>query len=343
MKKFFFVLAVFTAIVSIVSCGGDDGGSSSDGYSGGGNYSECYSGDRKCSGSYSYYCYSGYWESDEYCSNGCNSSTGRCNSSSGGSSGGSGSTECYSGEYECDGNYSYYCSGGYWEYYEYCSNGCNYSTGKCKTSSSGGSSGGSSSECSYGQYKCEVDSLYKCKSGYWEYEEFCRSGCNSSTGKCNPECSNGEYQCSYNVSQRCSNGKWIDDKECINSGVTCNDATGKCRTKDEVSPCPPKLSGSVSGSSVKLSWSYSTSSGCGTPTTATLKYYDNDYGSWKEIKSASASSFTSYTLSVSTYGYYDGQYSGQTLLKAGILVENEVGEASAQCWCFIDDKNCTCG
>lgn len=284
----------------MVGCGGSDDDGYSGGYSGGGSssggsYSECSSGDRKCSGSYSYYCDGGYWEADEYCSNGCNSSTGRCNSSSGGgSSSGGDYSECDYGDYKCDGDSSYRCSGGSWSYDEYCSNGCNYSTGKCNSSSGGGNS----SECDY-----------------------------------------GEYRCSYNVSQRCSSGKWVDDQSCL--GVGCNDSTGKCKTADEISPCPPKLSASVSGSSVKMSWSYSTSSGCGTPSWATLKYYDSYYGEYKEVESKSASSFKSYTLSVSGYGYYD-ENAGQTLLKAGVIVENESGSASAQCWCFIDDKNCSC-
>ena len=313
MKKFFFVLAVFTAMLLMVGCGGSDDDGYSGGYSGGGSssggsYSECSSGDRKCSGSYSYYCDGGYWEADEYCSNGCNSSTGRCNSSSGGgSSSGGDYSECDDGDYKCGtDHYSVPCSGGSWDWNhdEYCGlhGSCDYSTGRCKSDSdsgSGGNSGGgSSSECDYGEYRCD-----------------------------------GNY------SQRCSGGKWVDDQSCL--GVGCNDSTGKCKTQDEIEPCPPKLSASVSGSNVKLNWSYSTSSYCGTPSWATLKYYDSYYGEYKEVESKSASSFKSYTLSVSGYGYYD-ENAGQTLLKAGVIVENESGSASAQCWCFIDDKNCSC-
>ena len=44
--------------------------------------SECLAGDYKCDGSYSYSCYDGYWSYDEYCDNGCNTSTGKCISSS---------------------------------------------------------------------------------------------------------------------------------------------------------------------------------------------------------------------------------------------------------------------
>lgn len=61
------------------------------------------------------------------------------NGNNNGSSGGS-TTECSSGQYTCSGSYSYYCAGGYWDSGTYCSNGCNSSTGKCNSSSGGGSS-----------------------------------------------------------------------------------------------------------------------------------------------------------------------------------------------------------
>ena len=256
----------------------------------------------KCSNSSRYVCLNGSWSMIENCPYGCDYSTGRCNSSSGGGNGGGGNySECDYGDYKCDGNSSYRCSGGSWSYDEYCSNGCSYSTGKCN---SGSGSGGNYSECDYGDYKCDGNSSYRCSGGSWSYDEYCSNGCSYSTGK-------------------------------------CNSSSGSGSSSSEHSPCPPKLTGSVSGSSVKLSWSYSSSSGCGTPTTATLKYYNDSYGSWEEVKSSSASSFKSYTLSVSTYGYYDSN-AGQTLLKAGVLVENEAGSDSASCYCFIDDKNCSC-
>ena len=61
------------------------------------------------------------------------------NGNNNGSSGGS-ITECSSGQYTCTDSYSYYCAGGYWDSGTYCSNGCNSSTGKCNSSSGGGSS-----------------------------------------------------------------------------------------------------------------------------------------------------------------------------------------------------------
>ena len=296
----------------VIGCGGSDGGNSSSGGYGNGGYGD------------------------------------------GGYSGGS-SSECSSGDYECDGNESYYCSGGFWTYNEYCSYGCSSLTGRCKNSSGSGSSSSdeSSSECEYGDYKCEDGDSYKCSAvGTWKLNKTCSYGCDYSTGKCNSssssgsdsgssqnECDYGEYRCSYGYSQKCSNGKWVDDRAC--QGVGCNNETGKCKTADEIKPCPPKLSGSVSGNLVKLSWSYPTSSGCGTPTTATLKYRDNDYDTWVEIKSASASSFTSYTLSVSDYGYYR-ESAEQWILQAGVLVENEADSIGVSCWCFIDDGYCSC-
>ena len=146
--------------------------------SGGGSTSECSSGQYMCTGSYSYYCSGGYWDSGTYCSNGCNSSTGQCNSNSGG--GGGSTSECTSGDYKCSGSYSYYCSYGSWTSDQYCSNGCNSSTGKCKSSSGGGST----SECSSGDYKCSGSYSYYCSYGSWTSDQYCSNGCDSSTGKC---------------------------------------------------------------------------------------------------------------------------------------------------------------
>ena len=315
MKKFFVCSAVMAAMVLMVGCGGSDGGSNSGGY-GDGSY-----GGGSSSGSYE----------------------------GSGSSSSSSSSECDYGDYKCTstGNSYYKCSGGSWTYGEYCSNGCNSSTGRCNDDSGSGSSSSSSSECDYGDYKCDGNSSYRCSGGSWSYDEYCSNGCSYSTGKCNSssssssssECDYGEYRCSYGYSQRCSSGKWVDDQSCL--GVGCNDSTGKCKTQDEHAPCRPSLNGSVSGSSVKLSWSYTTSSSCGTPTTTTLKYYNDLTESWIEIKSSSASSFKSYSLSVSDYGYPSSS-AGQWLLQAGISVENEYGDAYATCYCFIDSERCSC-
>ncbi|MBR4531657.1 hypothetical protein IKO70_04525 [bacterium] len=121
-------------------CNSSSGGGNSGG--GGGSTSECTSGQYMCSGSSSYYCSYGSWSLDQNCSNGCNSSTGRCNSSSGGSGGGGSTSECTSGQYMCSGSSSYYCSYGSWSLDQNCSNGCDSSTGKCKSSSGGGSTTG---------------------------------------------------------------------------------------------------------------------------------------------------------------------------------------------------------
>ncbi len=297
MKKIFLNFA-FIAMFFVISCGGSENDNAEG--------SICNEGAYRCNGNILMRCEVGAWKNLQQCDYGCNYSTGQCNSSSNGgsgsggssSSGGGSSSECSYGQHKCDGNYSYSCSGGYWEYDEYCSNGCNYSTGKCKTSSSDGSSsgGGSTSECSSGEYRCHV-----------------------------------------NYSQRCSSGKWVDDQSCL--GIGCNESTGKCKTQDEHKPCRPNLNGSVSSGSVKLSWSYTTSASCGTPTTTTLKVYDGE--EWGTVESKNASSFKSYTLPASVWAYYSNS-AGQYILRAGILVENEYGEASATCSCFIDDKNCSC-
>lgn len=92
---------------------GNDNGSG-----GGGSTSECTSGQYKCDGSYSQYCYGGAWDSGEYCPNGCNSSTGMC-------------AECMSGQYKCNDDYSLRCSDGKWDFDDYCIDGCNSSTGRC--------------------------------------------------------------------------------------------------------------------------------------------------------------------------------------------------------------------
>lgn len=89
------------------------------GNGGGGSTPECTSGQYKCNGSYSYYCFSGNWDSGEYCPNGCNSSTGMC-------------AECTSGQYKCDDGYSLRCSDGKWDFDDYCIDGCNSSTGRCE-------------------------------------------------------------------------------------------------------------------------------------------------------------------------------------------------------------------
>lgn len=262
------------------------------------------------------------------------------------------SPECNDGEQKCDesGSYSLYCVNGSWGYdggymKEHCLNGCDLSTGKCKSNSgsenseSSGESSDGNSVCTSGNYKCEEENSYYCSDNRWTYDKYCPGGCNSSTGKCNAECSDGDYRCFYGVSQKCSGEKWTDEQDCFAIGG-CNDETGKCRTEYEIQPCPPKMNAYISGGSVSIRWSYPTSAGCGTPITTMLKYYDS--GIWIEIKSASASSFTSATLSVSDYGYYD-ENAGQTLLKAGIFVENDAAEDNhASCYCFIDENKCYC-
>ena len=147
------------------------------------------------------------------------------------------SSECSYGQHKCIESSTYYCSNGYWTDDEYCTYGCNTSTGKCYSGSNGG---GSSSECSYGQHKCSGSSTYYCSNGYWEYDEYCTYGCNTSTGKCNDErdteptveCTPGEYACDdNNVSYFCTSwGTWSENVDCKNDYRydKCNYLTGKC-------------------------------------------------------------------------------------------------------------------
>lgn len=81
----------------------------------------CTAGKYKCSGTNSMICSDGYWELDEYCAYGCDSSTGKCKSS-----------ECTTGEYRCYYSYSQYCNDGLWKFDQTCEGECDSSTGKCK-------------------------------------------------------------------------------------------------------------------------------------------------------------------------------------------------------------------
>ena len=231
MKRFFVCFAVLTAMVLMVSCGGSDnnsGGSSST--------SVCSYGEYECHGNDSYFCgHSGddlMWLLRENCSNGCDYYSGKCSSDSNGDSGDNGdgdggdtdpgnSAECTSGKFKCVGNESHYCnSNGSWVYDSRCENGCDSSTGKCKTNSgnddpdtsdsgdNGDSdhgdssdpdtdSGGGSSiieQCDVGSFTCKTGSSdgkeysFRCSSDDFNYHNYetCKAGCDSSTGKCKP-------------------------------------------------------------------------------------------------------------------------------------------------------------
>lgn len=268
----------------------------------GSNSAECLDVEYQCSGDYSYYyCYGEY--EYEYCPYGCNRSTGRCKSSSGGSnggnsggnnsggsgsggdsgsgsgSGGGSSSECYSGEYSCTGSSSYYCSGGYWTYDEYCSNGCDYSTGRCNSSSGGGST----SECSYGDYKCENGDSYKCSAGTWKLNKTCDQYCDYSTGQCGnlQECYSGDYKCSGSDLYKCSNGSWKLDKYCPNG---CDSLYGECKSSSAGKKlCIDDFNGEFTGTSstyLNVHWSLTTSGNCGKPDSITLEIEDPVTASW---------------------------------------------------------------
>lgn len=84
----------------------------------------------------------------------------------------------------------------------------------------------------------------------------------------------------------------------------------------DVSPCPPTLTGTKVGSnSIKISWTFSTSSGCGTPTNFEFKGYNPQFGTWVVL----ATSGISYTVVPS--------FDDNGFAKYGITVKNSKGSA----------------
>lgn len=72
-----------------------------------GSSNECSAGEYKCNNDASYSCYNGYWSYDQYCDNGCNSSTGKCSSSSNNDNDGSLNLSCtsiYNCMVDCNGD-----------------------------------------------------------------------------------------------------------------------------------------------------------------------------------------------------------------------------------------------
>ncbi len=374
MKRFF-VWAVLAAMFFLIGCGG---GTDPELIPGDYGSSQCSYGTYECHGDDSYFCgYINSndlnWLLSETCNNGCDYSTGQCKTASNEENNQSENTEenpsdnsnkdnveCTAGDSRCEGNYSFYCYDGKWGYFDDCSTrGCNPETGTCYPDSgndnggesSGGSEdssgSGSTTECYTGIYVCDGTFSY-CYLGGNEidYGIYCDYGCNTSTGQCNnysggggstTGCSSGQYICdgSY-ISKYCAGGYWDSGTYCE---YGCISSTGRCNNdSSSVSPCRPEASASVSGSTVKLKWTYKTSSGCGTPTKTTVKWHDPNYG-WIEAESRNASSFTSTSLGITGCGY---QEDGRWLLLAGILVENDAGASVAYCNCNIDAKECKC-
>lgn len=103
---------------------GDSSDSGNNDHGDSGSTSECTSGEYKCDGSYSYYCSNGYWISDENCSKGCDSSSGKC--------------KCIPGQTRCrvDGGYFSWLdiclSNGVWHLNSRCEHYCDKSIGNCK-------------------------------------------------------------------------------------------------------------------------------------------------------------------------------------------------------------------
>lgn len=230
MKRFFVYLAVLTAMVFMVSCGG---GSSEKNYEkdNGGICSQNEEGTYKCMGGASYMCSCAEWDNvtddcKKYlwhypitCNAGCNEWSGVCECSK---------EEADAKNHECMGDYQLKCSrdGSYevaeyfWHIDLFCINGCDTSTGKCNP-------------CRYNTFTCyfekewDVDYSYKCEDGHFESDELCLNGCDKSTGKCNP-CEEGSFICKewdVDFSYKCEDGHFESDELCVNG---CNKSTGQC-------------------------------------------------------------------------------------------------------------------
>ena len=210
----------------------------------------CSYGEYECHDGNSYYC--GYpdssndvmWIHAETCHNGCDSSNGKCyrNSGSNGGSGDNGtgnsgnndSSECTSGNFKCVGNESHYCnSNGSWVYDSRCENGCDSSTGKCKTNSGDNESPNTNQTCAdEGSYRCYGNLRQQCYSGAWKTVEECEYSCNTTTQKCEDDkgCKSGEYKCtSSKLSSYCENNFWKINEECE---FACDASTGKCKDSE---------------------------------------------------------------------------------------------------------------
>lgn len=236
MKRFFVCFAVLAAMAFMVGCGGS---SNSSGENSGNSI--CHYGEYECHGDDSYFCgYSGddlMWLLSEECSYGCE--YGKCidSSDSGSDSSASddNSSECTSGKFKCVGDESHYCnSTGSWVYDSRCENGCDSSTGKCKTNSGDNEEPSTDLTCvDEGSYRCYDDKLrQQCNSGTWKTVEECEYECNTTTSKCEDDkgCKSGEYKCtSAKLSSYCENNFWKVNEECE---YACDYSTGKCKDSE---------------------------------------------------------------------------------------------------------------
>lgn len=126
----------------------------------------------RCNGDSKQECSSGYWQTLEECTYGCDPVTKKC----------LGSTECKTGEYECIAGNLSYCNNNFWEIKEKCEYGCDASMKQCLPEDCYTTRiylCGDSKEAgfSYASYYCE--------DGVWHYDKTCKGDCDKSTGKCN--------------------------------------------------------------------------------------------------------------------------------------------------------------
>ena len=253
MKRFFVYFAVLTAMVFMVSCGGNSNENNDNNGSESGNNNdnsqECTAGEFKCVGNESHYCNSlGSWVYDARCENGCNSLTGKCNSNFGGDNNDTDSDDSSdsandntdsdtntdtdtdptcteAGAFRCNGDSKQECTSGYWQTLEECTYGCDPVTKKCL----------GSTECKTGEYECIAGNLSYCNNNFWEIKEKCEYGCDAAMKQCLPEdcyttriylCGDSKEAGFSYASYYCEYGEWHYDTTCPED---CDKSTGKCK------------------------------------------------------------------------------------------------------------------
>ena len=91
---------------------------------------------------------------------------------------------------------------------------------------------------------------------------------------------------------------------------------------NDVEPCPPTLNGALSGTTnIKLTWSFSTQSGCGKPTSITVRVLNPISGVWADITTL-AGTATTHTFAFGVWADNDGW------VKMGIIGKNDKGSTS---------------
>lgn len=114
----------------------------------------------------------------------------------------------------------------------------------------------------------------------------------------------------YKVTAVGSNGKESDKSSYASASYD----------KDAVSPCPPTVKGTATSTDITLKWTYSTSTGCGKPTSVTIRVTNPDSGKAADLETFSSSK-TSYTFAFGMWADSEGW------VKMGVKVENDYGDA----------------